>query len=41
MCKEDKYRILELLDLLLDSIEVIEQRTSHIKSGDDFHRRKH
>lgn len=36
MCEEDKYRILELLDLLLDSIEVIEQRTSHIKSGDDF-----
>lgn len=36
MCEEDKYRVLELLDLLLDAIEVIRQRTSHIKSGDDF-----
>lgn len=36
MCEGDKYRILELLDLLLDSIEVIQQRTLHIKSGDDF-----
>lgn len=36
MCEEDKYRVLELLDLLLDAIEVIKQRTSHINSGDDF-----
>lgn len=36
MCEEDKYRILELLDLLVDSIDIIQQRTAHIKSGDDF-----
>lgn len=36
MCEEDKYRILELLDLLIDSIDIIQQRTAHIKSGDDF-----
>lgn len=36
MCEEDKYRILELLDLLLDAIDVIGQRTSHIKTSDDF-----
>lgn len=36
MCEEDKYRILELLDLLIGSIDIIQQRTAHIKSGDDF-----
>ena len=36
MYKENKERVLELVDMLLDAIYVIESRTSHIKSGDDF-----
>jgi uncharacterized protein with HEPN domain len=36
MCEEDKYRILELLDMLLDAVDIIQQRTSHIKESDDF-----
>lgn len=36
MCEEDKYRMLELLDMLLDAIDVITRRTSHIKTSDDF-----
>lgn len=36
MYKEDKYRIIELLDMLFDAVEVIRQRTSHIKRSNDF-----
>lgn len=36
MYRENKEGVLELVDMLLDAIYVIESRTSHIKSGDDF-----
>ncbi len=36
MCDEGKYRIVELIDLMLEAIEVIIQKTSHINTGDDF-----
>ena len=32
----NKKEILELLDMVLDSIEVIQERTRHIRIGDDF-----
>lgn len=36
MLDRDKKEIIELLEMILDSIEVIQNRTSHIKCGDDF-----
>lgn len=36
MCDDKTCRILELVDMMLDSIHVIQSRTSQIKSADDF-----
>ena len=36
MCDDKRYRILELTDMMLDSIHVIQSRTSQIKSANDF-----
>lgn len=36
MCDDKTYRILELVDMMLDSIDVIQSRTSLIKSANDF-----
>ncbi len=36
MLETDKKVILELLDMVLESIEIIKVRTNHIKKGDDF-----
>lgn len=36
MCEEDKYRILELLDMMLDAIRIIQSRTVHVQKSDDF-----
>ena len=36
MFKDNICRILELVDLMLDSIDIVVDRTSHIRSGDDF-----
>lgn len=36
MLERDKKEILELLEMILDSIEVIQERTRHIKTGNDF-----
>ena len=36
MLDRDKKEIIELLGMILDSIKVIQERTSHIKCGDDF-----
>ena len=36
MLEKNTKEIIELLDMILDSINVIQERTSHIKCGDDF-----
>lgn len=36
MLEKDKKEILELLDMILDSIQVIQERTRHIETGNDF-----
>lgn len=36
MLDKNTKEIMELLDMILDSINVIQERTSHIKCGDDF-----
>ena len=36
MFERDKKEIIELLDMVLDSIKVIRERTCHIVTGDDF-----
>ena len=36
MLRQEKREITELLDMILDSIQVIQFRTSHIQTGDDF-----
>ncbi len=36
MLEQDKKQILELIDMVLDAILVIQERTSHIQKGDDF-----
>lgn len=36
MCDDKTCRILELVDMMLNSIHVIQSRTSQIKSADDF-----
>ena len=36
MFDKDKREILELLDMVLESIQIIQERTRHINSGDDF-----
>ena len=36
MLNQEKRQILELIDMVLDSILVIQERTSHIQNGDDF-----
>lgn len=36
MSDDEKYRILELLDMMIDGIQIIRKRTSHIQTGDDF-----
>lgn len=36
MCDDKTCRILELVDMMLDSIHVIQSRTSQIRSADDF-----
>ena len=36
MCDDKTCRILELVDMMLDSIHVIQTRTSQIKSANDF-----
>ena len=36
MLDRDKKEIIELLGMILDSIKVIQERTSHIKCGDDL-----
>ena len=36
MCDDKTYRMLELVNMMLDSIHVIQSRTSQIKSADDF-----
>lgn len=36
MSEKERKQILELLDLMLESINVIQQRTQHIQKGDDF-----
>ena len=36
MLDRDKKEIIELLEMILDSIDVIKERTSHILCGDDF-----
>ena len=36
MSEQEKKQILELLDMVIDSIHVITERTAHIESGDDF-----
>lgn len=36
MLDKNTKEIIELLDMILDSINVIQERTSHIKCGDDF-----
>ena len=33
---KDSGRILDLIDMMIDSIHVIQVRTSHIKDGNDF-----
>lgn len=38
MCRwKNSGRILDLIDLMVDSIHVIQVRTSHIKEGNDFY----
>lgn len=36
MCDDKTYRMLELVNMMLDSIHVIQSRTSQIKSANDF-----
>ena len=36
MSEQEKKQIQELLGMVIDSIHVITERTSHIKNGDDF-----
>ena len=36
MSEQEKKQILELLGMVIDSIHIITERTSHIKNGDDF-----
>ena len=36
MLEKDKKEVLELLNMVLDSIQVIQERTNHIHTGDDF-----
>ena len=36
MLEQDKKQILELIDMVLDAILVIQERTIHIQKGDDF-----
>ena len=36
MSEHEKKQILELLGMVIDSIHIITERTSHIKNGDDF-----
>ena len=36
MLEQNKKEILELLDMVLDSILIIQTRTKHIETGDDF-----
>ena len=36
MLDKNTKELMELLDMILDSINVIQERTSHIKCGDDF-----
>ena len=36
MSEQEKKQILELLGMVIDSIYIITERTSHIKNGDDF-----
>lgn len=36
MLETDKREIQELLDMVLDAIQVIQERTRHIHTGDDF-----
>ena len=36
MLERDKKEILELLEMILDSIEVIQGRTRHIKTGNEM-----
>lgn len=36
MLDRDKTEVIELLEMILDSINVIQERTGHIKCGDDF-----
>lgn len=36
MSEENTHRIIELIDLMLDSIEVIQTRTSAIRTANDF-----
>lgn len=36
MSEQEKKQILELLGMVIDSIHIITERTSHFKNGDDF-----
>ena len=36
MLDKDRNEIIELLNMVIDSIHVIQERTSHINTGDDF-----
>ena len=36
MLDQNKKEIIELLDMVLDSIQIIQTRTKHIETGDDF-----
>ena len=36
MLDSDKRQIQELMDMVLDAISVIQERTRHIQKGDDF-----
>ena len=36
MSEQEKKQVQELLGMVIDSIHVITERTSHIRSGDDF-----
>ena len=40
MLDRDKKEIIELLEMILDSIDVIKERTGHIQCWDDFLLRK-
>lgn len=36
MFKENKYQVLELVDMMLNAIQIIQHRTIHIQKSDDF-----